>query len=101
MQFGFQTKTSFSTDTAKVNYIIGLFRGRALAWAEAMNLSVPLSSLTFRDFESSFKSVFDHPSYAGTASSRLLGLHQGSRSVADYSEFRTLAAETRWNDEAL
>lgn len=36
--------------------------------------------------------------YDVPASSRLLGLRQGSRSVADYW---TLAAKARWNDEVL
>lgn len=35
-------------------------------------------------------------------SQRLLSLNQGARSVAEYSvEFRTLAAESGWNDESL
>lgn len=48
------------------------------------------------------QNVFDHPDIVGTASSRLVNLRQGSRSVAEYSvEFRTLAAESKWNDSAL
>ena len=36
------------------------------------------------------------------AAKRLLTLHQGSVSVAEYSvDFRVLAAESGWGDEAL
>ncbi|KAF1389898.1 hypothetical protein PFLUV_G00052310 [Perca fluviatilis] len=58
--------------------------------------------LSLSEFESKFKEVFDHPDLRGDAARRLLNLHQGSRSVADFSvEFRTLAADTEFNDAAL
>ncbi|KAK0131553.1 Retrotransposon-like protein 1 [Merluccius polli] len=48
------------------------------------------------------KKVFDHPVQGREASQRLLQLRQGSRSVASFAvEFRTLAAESGWNEEAL
>ena len=48
------------------------------------------------------KKVFDHPVRGRDTSKRLLSLHQGSHSVAEFSvEFRTLATESGWNDEAL
>jgi hypothetical protein len=47
------------------------------------------------------KRVFDR-AVAGREAARILAdLRQGERSVSDYSiEFRTLAAECRWNEEA-
>lgn len=47
------------------------------------------------------KQVFDH-AVAGREAARVLAvLHQGHRSVADYSfEFHTLAVECKWNQEA-
>ena len=46
--------------------------------------------------------VFDHPVQGREASQRLLLLRQGSRSVASFAvEFRTLAVESGWNEEAL
>ena len=46
--------------------------------------------------------VFGHPVRGREASQRLLRLRQGSRSVASFAvEFRTLTAESGWNEEAL
>lgn len=46
--------------------------------------------------------MFNHPVCGRDASNRLTNIRQGSRSVADYAiEFRTLAAESGWNDPAL
>ncbi|KAK7925711.1 hypothetical protein WMY93_008021 [Mugilogobius chulae] len=48
------------------------------------------------------KQIFDHPVSGKEAAKRLFSLRQGSRSVAEFAiEFRTLAAESGWNDEAL
>ena len=49
------------------------------------------------------RKVFHHPVRGKEASQRLLQLRQGSRSVAGSLavEFRTLAAESGWNEEAL
>ena len=47
------------------------------------------------------KQVFDRAVTGREAARVLAELRQGDRSVSDYSiEFRTLAAECRWNDEA-
>jgi len=87
---------------AKVRYVIGLLRGRALAWAEAINSHQSLASLAFNEFISELKDVFDHPDYWGDASRRLANIRQGARSMADYSvEFKTLAADAGWDDSAL
>ncbi|KAM4771240.1 uncharacterized protein WCC33_003087 [Rhinophrynus dorsalis] len=46
--------------------------------------------------------VFDVPGRTTTAAKQLMTIRQGARTVADYSiEFRTLAAEVGWNNEAL
>ncbi|KAF7645472.1 hypothetical protein LDENG_00203970 [Lucifuga dentata] len=80
---------------------MGLLRGRALAWAEAVN-NQSVVTLSYDNFVSMMKGVFDHPDHCGDTAKRLLNLHQGSRSVADFSiEFRTLAADAKWDDEAL
>jgi len=97
-----QRPQTFPTDPAKICYVIGLLRGRALAWAEAVNSHQSLASLVFSEFISEFRDVFDHPDYWGDASRRLVNSRQEARSVADYSvEFKTLAADAGWDDAAL
>uniref|UniRef100_A0A3B5QH33 CCHC-type domain-containing protein n=1 Tax=Xiphophorus maculatus TaxID=8083 RepID=A0A3B5QH33_XIPMA len=91
-----------SRDLSKIYYVMGLLRDQALAWALAFDSTTPLTSLTFKQFTDELSTVFDHPDHVGDASKRLLKLRQGSRSAAEFSvEFRTLAADTKWNDEAL
>lgn len=93
---------SFASDSAKIHYMCGLMRGRALQWAEAKFSEDTIEQTDYEDFVREFKLVFDHPDYQADASLRLLSLSQGMRSVADYSiEFWTLAADVKWTDEAL
>lgn len=90
----------FPSDTTKINYIIGLLRGRAQAWAQA-NAGAQLDSLPLEEFISRLERVFDRANHAGCAGDRLFTLRQGRRSVADYAvEFGTLAAKSGWNELA-
>lgn len=58
--------------------------------------------MTFERFLADFKKVFAHPDIAADAAKRLLSLCQGVHSVAEYSnDFRILAVESGWNDQAL
>ncbi|KAJ0069562.1 hypothetical protein NL108_008511 [Boleophthalmus pectinirostris] len=93
---------TFSTDHSKVAFITGLLRGRALDWAEAMLGGRGVESVSYSEFFADFKRVFTHPDYETNAAKGLLDLHQGNKSVADYSiQFRILAEESGWNDAAL
>ena len=97
-----QRPLTFPTDQSKVHYVMGLLRGRALAWAEAANSSRPMTLLTYNDFVSKVKGVFDHPDHSGDAAKGLLNIRQGSKSVADFSvDFRILAADAGWCDQSL
>ena len=81
---------------------MSLLRGSALDWATAVRESQPHICLSFDTFISEMKKVFDHPVRGRDASRRLLSLRQGSRSVAEFSvEFRTVAADSGWNNESL
>lgn len=90
----------FVTDGVKIAYITQLLRDRALAWAQAQLQACP--GMSYDDFLSRFKSVFDKGSSTEAAGYRLINLKQGKRSMADFSvDFWTLAAQTKWGPEAL
>uniref|UniRef100_A0A3B3C8P3 Retrotransposon gag domain-containing protein n=1 Tax=Oryzias melastigma TaxID=30732 RepID=A0A3B3C8P3_ORYME len=75
-----QRPKQFNTDSARIHYMCGLMRGKALQWAEAKFSRNHL--------------VFDHPDYDLNSSLRLMKLSQGERAVSDYTiEFWTLAAD--------
>lgn len=97
-----QKPITYATDSSKIAFIMGLLKGKALDWATATwqnNLSIRNN---FDTFESELKKVFDHPVQGKEAAKRLLSIHQGTRSVAEFSvEFRTLAAEAGWDNVAL
>lgn len=83
--FLLQRPVSFSSEVAKINYVIRLL-GRALAWAEAVS-----AHFSFHEFSQLFNSVFDHPNWLA-----------GEPVVVDYSvDFWILAADTQWDEAAL
>lgn len=97
-----QQPHSYASDRAKIAYLIGSLRGAALSWATAMWEKQSLISSSYPHFIQEMRKVFDHPVRGKDAARRLLSLRQGPRSVAELAiEFRTLAAESGWNEEAL
>ena len=94
--------SKYSTDGAKIAFIMSLLVDDALSWAIAAVENNSDFSTDYSQFKGEFRAVFDHPADGQDASSRLLTIRQGSRSVAQYTlQFRILAAESRWNDHAL
>ena len=92
----------YSCNEAKVAQLISLLSGRALEWAVASLKKSPTFYSDYDAFVSELRLVFDHPPMVYNPASRLHTISQGSRSVAEYSvEFRILAAECSWNDDAL
>lgn len=68
-----------SSNEAKINYIIGLLHGNALAWPQASNSGARLSSLPFEEFIKKFECIFDLLNHTGCASDyspfgRVIGL---------------------------
>ncbi|KAK0141858.1 Retrotransposon-like protein 1 [Merluccius polli] len=99
--FELQPQT-FPTDKARITYLISALRGEALTWATAVWERGSTACSDYSVFTEEMRRVFDHPVRGREASQRLLLLKQGSRSVAAFAvEFRTLAVESRWNEEAL
>lgn len=94
--------SSFPSDRARIAYVITLLSGKALSWATAVwKAKAPFCS-SYKAFEQEFKRVFDHPISGRQASKRLLTLRQDTGSVAEYAiKFRTMAAGSGWNNEAL
>lgn len=99
--FDLQPRT-YSTDRAKVAYLIGCLQGSARSWATAVwEKQAPITS-SYSEFTAEMRKIFDHPVQGKDAAKRLLSLHQGPRSVTELAiEFRCLAAESGWNEEAL
>lgn len=53
-------------------------------------------------FAAKLRSAFDHPDHFGNANKRPFSIHQGMRSVVEYSfKFQTLVADAGWNDKTL
>ncbi len=94
--------SKYAADGAKIAFVISLLADRALSWAVAAIETNATYATDYSQFKRELRSVFDHPSDGQNVASRLLICHQGSRSVADFTvEFRILAAESGWNDQAL
>uniref|UniRef100_A0A3B3HMM2 DUF4939 domain-containing protein n=1 Tax=Oryzias latipes TaxID=8090 RepID=A0A3B3HMM2_ORYLA len=56
-----QQSSMYSSDEAKIAYMTGLLRGRALEWAEAFLANQSSAVLSFQDFMSQFKLIFETP----------------------------------------
>ncbi|KAK3529972.1 hypothetical protein QTP86_009360 [Hemibagrus guttatus] len=93
---------SYPDDRAKVAFIVSHLGGKALRWAEPLRTqNNPIMSSLPR-FTEHFKEVFGQPERDSSLGERLCQLKQGSMSVSDYAlQFRTLAAASGWNEQAL
>ncbi|KAK3542049.1 hypothetical protein QTP86_011349 [Hemibagrus guttatus] len=75
---------------------------RALEWASAVWDADPQIKASYDYFSGMIKEVFEYPAGGKDISVRLMELRQGSEAAADYAiRFRTLAAQSGWNDAAL
>ena len=74
-----QRPTSSVTEAAQIRYVLGLLRGRALAWEEAASSHEDFCTLFLRkDLR-----LFDHPNNGGNATDHRL--KQGAWSVSDFA----------------
>ncbi len=82
--------------------MISYMSGRAKAWAMAEwdRCSAICNSLPL--FVKTFTQIFQTVAPGREAAKALVAMRQGKRSVMDYAiEFRTLAADSGWNQPAL
>lgn len=93
---------SYSTERAKVAFLISLLSGAAREWGTAVWDRQEAVCNSYSAFTDEMKKIFDHPILGRDAGHRLMNIRQGNRSVAEFAvEFRTLAAGSGWNNESL
>ncbi len=92
---------SFPTEESKIAFVITLLSGRAALWGTTVWEQKLPCCTSFQSFSEEIRKVFDRAASGREAARFLAELRQADRSVTDFSiEFRTLAAECRWNPEA-
>ncbi len=101
MHFSLQPRT-FNNERAKVAFVLTLLTGRAALWGTVVWENQDPCCASFQDLSDEMRWGFDRAVvYIREAARMLADLRQGQRSVSDFSiEFRTLAAESQWNEEA-
>ncbi|ROJ33166.1 Retrotransposon-like protein 1 [Anabarilius grahami] len=92
----------YPNDTAKIAFLISQLRGKALKWADSIWSQHGAITQSYSSFTSHFREVFGKPITDSSAGEKLYNLKQGSMSIYDYAlQFRTLAAVSGWNEQAL
>lgn len=103
VQLTFNAQPSrFIQEAAKMAFIVSLLEGPPLSYFNALYEQHSPTVLSFAQFSTELKRIYDHPIRGQQAGQQLLRLHQGRRSVREFAgEFRSLAVESGWNDQAL
>ncbi len=92
----------YTTDRAKIAFIISLLTGQALPWAETIWSQSSTVKQSVNSFIEHFREVFGLPAGDSSVGEQLYHLRQGSLSITDYAlKFRTLAAASGWNEHSL
>ena len=92
----------FSQEVSKIAFIASLLEGPPLSYFNALHEQGSATALSFDLFAAELKRIYDHPIRGQQAGQQLLKLRQGRRSVREFTtEFRSLAVESGWNDQAL
>lgn len=93
--------STYATEQSKVALVMTLLTGKASLWGTAVWENKHPCVASFQALADEMRQVFDRAVTGREAARLLADLRQGNRSVADYAiEFRTLAAECKWNQEA-
>ena len=94
--------SAFPTDQSRIAFMITHLTGRAAAWATAEWARDSPLCRSLGLFTDSLKKIFDRTAPGREAAKALVQLKQRNQRVSDYAiEFRTIAADSGWNDLAL
>ncbi|KAI2644715.1 Retrotransposon-derived protein PEG10 [Labeo rohita] len=92
----------FESEEKRCAFLMTLLTGRALDWASAVWDTDPQFKKSVKYFLQQIHEVFEYPAGGRDISTQILHAKQGNRTAADYAiEFRTLAAQSGWNDVSL
>ncbi|KAK3530048.1 hypothetical protein QTP86_010336 [Hemibagrus guttatus] len=92
----------YREEGTKCAFLLSLMTDRALEWASAIWDADPQVKISFAYFAGMIREVFEYSAGGKDISLQLMELRQGSETAADYAiRFRTLAAQSGWNDAAL
>ncbi len=79
-----------------------LLTGRAIDWTAAVWNADSLFRTSVDYFIQQLREVFEYPAGGKDISKQILNIMQGNHTAAEYTiEFRTLAAQSGWNDISL
>ncbi|KAK3538403.1 hypothetical protein QTP86_001751 [Hemibagrus guttatus] len=92
----------YPTERSKVAFVISQLLDWALLWAESLWSQNSPVTQSYAGFMEHFKEVFGKPSWDSSVGEELCRLQQGKLTVPEYAlQFRTLAAKSSWNEQAL
>ncbi|MGL5902728.1 MAG: DUF4939 domain-containing protein, partial [Cetobacterium sp.] len=95
-------REKFESDEKRCALLMTLLTGKAINWASAVWDSDVQIRTSVDYFIRQLREVFEYPAGGKNISTQLLHLTQNHRTAADYAvEFRTLAAQSGWNDISL
>ena len=92
----------FQHEASKIAYVASLLEGPPLSYFNALHEQDSPDVQTFASLSAELKRIYDHPIRGQQAGQQLMRLRQSRRSVREFaSEFRALAVESGWNEQAL
>lgn len=90
------------TEERKCSKVFSFLTGKAIEWASAIWDNDLRLRTSYAYFIQQLREVFEYPAGGRSASAQIIPMSQNHRPIAEYSiEFRTLAAQSGWNDNAL
>ncbi len=92
----------FASEMDKCAFLMTLLTGKAIDWAAAVWDTDPRLRTSLDYFIQQLREVFEYPAGGKSVTTQILHTTQGTRTAADYAvEFRTLAAQSGFNDVSL